>query len=133
MNDDVWVKIEAMPAYFWYENPCADPGDYRAFIDQSLEQLHADAWRCYRKHGRGVIVLGRASGPFVEAWYGLPRSDHPSGLDSTLENDLGRYDPTNELLVGIGDGAQRPVRVWRLNVEPTTRTAAWRHFDLTTP
>lgn len=131
MSDHVWVKIESMPTYFWDENPLADAGDYRVFIDQSLEQLHADAWRCYRKHGRGVIVLERPKGAFVEGWYGLPRADHPSGLERTLHKDLLRYDPTSELLVGIGDGISRPIRVWRLKVEPTTPTTAWQQFDLT--
>ena len=132
MRDSLWVKIEAMPAYFREGNPLADASDYRAFIDNAVEHLQADALRCYRKHGRGVIVLGRPAGIFVEGWYGVPRSDHPSGLATAYLGDLSQYNPLTELLVGAGDAGDRPARLWRVRTDPATPTAIWRDFELST-
>ncbi|MDR3638235.1 MAG: hypothetical protein P4L84_30810 [Isosphaeraceae bacterium] len=132
MYDHVWVKIEPVPAYFRGDNPLSDDIDYRVFINQAIEHLHADAVRCYRKHGRGVVVLGRPNGVFLEGWYGLPRNDQRSVHEAACLKDLLQYDPVRELLVGIGDGDVCPVCVWRLMVDQPTPAQAWRDFDLTT-
>lgn len=121
----MWVSFESLPAYSRADNPLSDTYDYRALINQARQVLHADAWRCYRKHGRGVIVLGPPKGTLVEVSYGLP------ARDSAFRDDLTRYDPVSEFLVGIGDGVALPVRVWRVDAQPSTFTRAWSDFDLT--
>jgi hypothetical protein len=131
MSLDAWLTIEALPAYFREGNPLTDASDYRAFIGQAVGQIHADAVRCYRKHGRGVVILGRPRGLFVEASYGLPRSGPGSGPATAYLRDLLQYDPAGELLAGAGGDGIHPARLWRLRVEDRLQAELWRDFDLT--